>query len=133
MKMPIKTPGEILRTGRLTLKKTQQEVAKEIHKALRTYQKWENNETRPSAFVDIVAVCVACGVPVEDYITGQQPRPYLEQYDIDLLEHYRQLPDKDKLCVLRITEALVKLHQDNMQILSQNAKREEDQVTQDNE
>lgn len=107
--MPIRTPGDVLRTGRQTLKKTQQEVALEISRSFRTYQKWERNESRPSSFSDIAAVCRACGVPVEDYITGMQTQVYLSRDDIRIIEQMRMLNEKDRQSIYQIIDSLASL------------------------
>ena len=83
------TPGSRLRKGRKLLGKTQQTIAKEINKSLSAYRSWERDEAAPRGFRDIIAVCRACGISVQEYIEGNERRRCYTQEDIDLLELIR--------------------------------------------
>ncbi|WP_036230964.1 helix-turn-helix domain-containing protein [Marinobacterium jannaschii] len=100
------TPGEVLRMGRQALNKKQTDIASEINRALRTYQKWENDETHPNTFSDIIAVCKACGVPVQDYITGQPSQAYPTAKENELLDLVTSMQSGDMDCMIRIAKAL---------------------------
>jgi len=100
------SPGEVLRMGRNAKKKTQRDIAAEIHKSLRTVQKWEADESRPNAFADIIAVCRACGVPIQDYVTGTQSQHYLTDDQERLISVATSVSDADLKVLLRIADLM---------------------------
>lgn len=103
----METPGQRLQEARLKLGKQQKEVATEIHKALATYKSWEQDRTRPRTFSDIISVCKAVNLPVQEYITGEEWDMELPDMERRAVEALKQLPPEMQLMIVMLLEQMV--------------------------
>ncbi len=100
------TPGLILRRGRERLRKSRAQIAMDVHKTERTIKSWELDETRPRSFKDIENVCRACGVTVQEYITGTQLTEELLPKQRRLLTAFNIHSEENQEAILSFIETL---------------------------
>ena len=102
--MPINDRGQRLRMGRIKLRKKQEEVAVECHKALSTYKAWEQNRSQPKTLDDVQNVCRAVGISIDFYITGKECAVELTNEQRRILEVYELLPNRFQDIFMRMVE-----------------------------
>lgn len=105
--MPRSTPGRRLQQGRLKQRKRQEDVAKEIHKSVATYKSWEQDRTRPRTFSDIISVCSAAGISVQDFVEGKESQQKLPAIQERLLSLFNEFSEETQQRILDMLEGMV--------------------------
>ncbi len=101
------TPGQRLRRGRERQRKTQEQIAQQIHKSASTYKKWEQDRACPKSYADIITVCAACGISVQEFITGERHIQGLADQQLRLLRVLDQFSDQGQEVVLAMLEQML--------------------------
>ena len=100
------TPGQRLRMGRERQRKSRRDIAEAVHRSESTVKSWELDQTRPRSFRDIAAVCQACGITIDEYISGIPPAGALTPEQKRLLKAFDRHQAINQQAILEFFEAL---------------------------
>lgn len=97
--------GARLKAARLAARKTQEEVAKELHIAATTYKGWEAD--REPRTLDMTArLCKCLSISLDYYVTGEECAPPLSAEERQALDICTNLPPAVKQSFMGVMKSV---------------------------